>query len=120
MFGLGIWEIAAIALVIVVFVKPSELPNAARTAGRVVRRIQTGIARAKAEMRQVSTALERTANAPASEQAASDGAAAERGRGAPPNDRIHPMRTQPPEDEHDAGGRPGYTADASSGDAAER
>lgn len=122
MFGLGIWEIAAIALVIVVFVKPSELPNAARTAGRVVRRIQTGIARAKAEMRQVSTALERTA---AGHAASSDGAAAERtasgrDRGAPPDDRIHPMRTEPPADEQDAGARPGYNADASSGDAAER
>lgn len=117
MFGLGIWEIAAIALVLVVFVKPSELPNAARTAGRVVRRIQAGIARAKAEMRQVSTALEHAAS--------SDGAAAERtasgrDRGAPPDDRIHPMRTEPPADEQDAGERPGYNAGASSGDAAER
>ncbi len=106
MFGLGIWEIAAIALVIVVFVKPSELPSAARTAGRVVRRIRTAIARAKAEMRQISTALERTA--------------AERDPDTPPDDAIHPMQARPPAGEQDAGARPGYSDRTSSGDAVER
>ena len=36
MFGLGLWEIAAIALVVAVFVKPSELP---RAIGGAVRRV---------------------------------------------------------------------------------
>lgn len=106
MFGLGIWEIAAIAVVIVVFVKPSELPRAARTAGRMVRRAQTAIARAKTEMRQIGSALERTA--------------AEPGADTPPDDAIHPMQPRPSPDRQDAGARPGYTDRTSSGDAVER
>lgn len=104
MFGLGIWEIAAIVVVIVVFVKPSELPRAARTAGRVVRRAQTAIARAKTEMRQIGSALERTA--------------AEPGADTPSDDAIHPMRPRPSADEPDADARPGYNGRTSSGDAA--
>ena len=61
MFGLGLWEIAVIALVIVVFVKPSELPRAVRFVARTVRRIQVFSARASAEMRQIGTAMERSA-----------------------------------------------------------
>lgn len=118
MFGLGIWEIAAIALAIVVFVKPSELPRAARTVGRVVRRTQTAIARAKAEMRQISTSLERTAAG--RDTAGGRDAASGRGRDTPPDDAIHPMQASPPESERDAGARPGYSDGTPSGDAVER
>ena len=89
MFGLGLWEIATIALVIVVFVKPSELPRAARTVGRVVRRIQTVSAQARAEMRQLGAALERTD--------------LERDAPSPPDDAIHPMQTRPTEEDAGAG-----------------
>ena len=81
MFGLGLWEIGIIALVIVLFVKPSELPRAARSVGQVVRKIQTASARAKAEMRQLGAALER--------------ADQERSGTTPPDDAIHPMQTRP-------------------------
>lgn len=104
MFGLGLWEIGIIALVIVLFVKPSELPRAARTVGRVVRRIQTASARAKAEMRQLGAALER--------------ADMERSGTTPPDDEIQPMQTRPAEEDADAG--QGYIDKASSGDAVER
>ncbi len=104
MFGLGLWEIGIIALVVVLFVKPSELPRAARTVGRVVRRIQTASARAKAEMRQLGAALER--------------ADRERTDSTPPDDAIHPMQTRPAEEDADAG--QGYIDKASSGDAVER
>ena len=104
MFGLGLWEIGIIALVIVLFVKPSELPRAARTVGRVVRRVQTASARAKAEMRQLGAALER--------------ADMERPGPAPPDDEIHPMRTRAAEE--DAGSGQGYIDKTSSGDAVER
>ena len=94
MFGLGLWEIGIIALVIVLFVKPSELPRAARSVGQVVRKIQTASARAKAEMRQLGAALER--------------ADQERSGTTPPDDAIHPMQTrpaqtQPAEEDADAG-----------------
>ena len=109
MFGLGLWEIATIALVIVVFVKPSELPRAARTVGRVVRRIQSVSAQARAEMRQLGAALERTD--------------LERDAPSQPNDGIHPMQTRPSEE--DAGAGDGYidhtrSERPSSGDAVER
>ena len=104
MFGLGLWEIATIALVIVVFVKPSELPRAARTVGRVVRRIQSVAAQARAEMRQLGAALERTDF--------------ERDAPSQPNDGIHPMQTRPSEE--DAGAGEGYIDKTSSGDAVER
>jgi Sec-independent protein translocase protein TatA len=104
MFGLGLWEIAMIALVIVVFVKPSELPRAARTVGRVVRRIQSVSAQARAEMRQLGAALERTD--------------LERETPSPPDDEIHPMQTRPTEE--DAGAGQGYIDKTSSGDAKER
>ena len=114
MFGLGLWEIAMIALVIVVFVKPSELPRAARTVGRVVRRIQSVSAQARAEMRQLGAALERTD--------------LERDAPSPPDDAIHPMQTRPSEEDAgagDAGAGDGYidhtrSERPSSGDAVER
>ncbi len=119
MFGLGLWEIATIALVIVLFVKPSELPRAARTVGRVVRRIQSVSAQARAEMRQLGAALERTD--------------LERDAPSPPDDAIHPMQTRPTEEDAgagdagagDAGAGDGYIDHArserpSSGDAVER
>jgi len=109
MFGLGLWEIGIIALVVVLFVKPSELPRAARQVGRVVRRIQTASARAKAEMRQLGAALER--------------ADAERSAATPPDDGIHPMQTRPAEEDGDAGqGYIDHTGSErpSSGDAVER
>ena len=104
MFGLGLWEIGIIALVIVLFVKPSELPRAARTVGRVVRKVQTASARAKAEMRQLGAALEQ--------------ADQERSGATPPDGAIHPMRTRPAEEDGDAG--QGYIDKTSSGDAVER
>lgn len=104
MFGLGLWEIGIIALVVVLFVKPSELPRAARTVGRVVRRIQTASARAKAEMRQLGAALER--------------ADQDRPAATPPDAAIHPMQTRPAEEDADAGQE--YIDKASSGDAVER
>ncbi len=99
MFGLGLWEIGIIALIVVLFVKPSELPRAARTVGRVVRRVQTMSARARAEMRQLGAALER--------------ADAERSGPAPQDDEIHPMQTRPAEEDADAG--QGYSERTSSG-----
>ena len=104
MFGLGLWEIGIIALIVVLFVKPSELPRAARTVGRVVRKVQTASARARAEMRQLGAALER----------ADAGAL----RGAPAEGEIHPMQTRPAEEDADAG--QGYIDKTSSGDAVER
>ena len=35
MFGLGLWEIAAIALVAVLFIKPADIPKVARFIGRI-------------------------------------------------------------------------------------
>lgn len=104
MFGLGLWEIGIIALVVVLFVKPSELPRAARTVGRVVRQVQTASTRAKAEMRQLGATLER--------------GDAEHSGAMPPEDAIHPMQTRPTEEDGDAG--QGYIDKASSGDAVER
>lgn len=104
MFGLGLWEIGIIALVIVLFVKPSELPRAARRVGRVVRKVQTASARAKAEMRQLGAALEQ--------------ADQERSGATPPDGAIHPMQTRPAEEDGDAG--QGYIDKTSSGDAVER
>ncbi len=119
MFGLGLWEIGIIALVIVLFVKPSELPRAARSVGKVVRKIQTASARAKAEMRQLGAALER--------------ADQERSGTTPPDDAIHPMQTRPAQTqpaetrpaEEDADAGRGYidqtgSERSSSGDAVER
>ena len=34
MFGLGFWEIAVIAVVIIIVIKPSDLPRMIRRAGR--------------------------------------------------------------------------------------
>ena len=104
MFGLGLWEIGIIALVIVLFVKPSELPRAARTVGRVVRRVQTASARARAEIRQLGVALER--------------ADEKRPDATPADGEIHPMQTRPAKEDADAG--QGYIDKASSGDAVER
>ncbi len=114
MFGLGLWEIGIIALVVVLFVKPSELPRAARSVGQVVRKIQTASARAKAEMRQLGAALER--------------ADQERSGTPPPDDTIHPMQTRPAQTrpaEEDADAGQGYidqtgSERSSSGDAVER
>ena len=107
MFGLGLWEIAAIALAIVVFVKPSELPRAARAIGRAVRRIRTFSARASAEMRDLGAAMERGAAGPAA--------------GAPSDDQIHPLQTRPTPPRGQDGEAPhGYSEKAASGDAAER
>ena len=104
MFGLGLWEIGIIALVIVLFVKPSELPRAARQVGRVVRRVQTASAHARAEMRRLGAALER--------------GDMERSGDPLPEGEIHPMQTRPAEEDADTG--QGYIEEASSGDAVER
>ena len=40
MFGLGFWEIATIAVVIIVVVNPSDLPRMIRGAGRFYRKLK--------------------------------------------------------------------------------
>ena len=104
MFGLGLWEIGVIALVIVLFIKPSELPRAARAVGRVVQRVQSASSRARAEMSQVSAALER--------------GDLERDLILPSKEVIHPMQTQSAEEDESV--ERGYIEKASSGDAVER
>ncbi len=39
MFGLGFWEIMVILLVVVVFIRPKDLPSFIRNLGRIYRRI---------------------------------------------------------------------------------
>nr|ADI19383.1 hypothetical protein [uncultured Spirochaetales bacterium HF0500_06B09] len=104
MFGLGLWEIAVIALVIVVFVKPSELPRAARVVARTVRRIQSFSARASAEMRQLGTAIESSATDSAVNM--------------PSDAEIRPLQNRANEEDGDV--RQGYSGTAASGDAVER
>lgn len=104
MFGLGLWEIGVIALAIVVLVKPSELPRAARAVGRVIRRIQNFSTRASAEMRQLSVAMDLDTTEQVVEK--------------PSDDEIRPLQTQEPS-EADGNAQHGYSG-AASGDATER
>ena len=104
MFGLGLWEIAVIALVIVVFVKPSELPRAVRFVARTVRRIQVFSARASAEMRQIGTAMERSATKSATD--------------IPSDTEVHPLQNRPNGEDGDV--PRGYSGTAASGGAVER
>ena len=53
MFGLGLWEIVAIVVVAVVFVKPDDWPKMLRSFGRLIR-----------QMRSVSKSLQESMNEP--------------------------------------------------------
>jgi sec-independent protein translocase protein TatB len=50
MFDIGFWELVIIALVALVIIGPERLPEFARDAGRIVRKIRNFIQRAKREL----------------------------------------------------------------------
>lgn len=72
MFGIGWAELLVIALVLVVVVKPEQLPEVARTLGRLYGQLQRLLYESRLTLERESRELRRAAEAPLERQTALD------------------------------------------------